>query len=103
MNKLYSHRYILKSNLFVFVGVCLCLYFSFHAFEGNRGVMELVSVNSQIETLSLKNDKLKAERTGLEKKVSMMRPGAVDRDLLEERVRATLGYKHADEFSVLSH
>jgi len=103
MNKLYSHRYILKNNLFVFIGVCLCLYFSFHAFQGDRGALALVSTNSQIETLSSQSDKLKAERQALEQKVSMMRPGSVDRDLLEERVRATLGYKYDDEYAVLSH
>jgi cell division protein FtsB len=103
MNKLYLHRHILKNNVLTFFGVCLCMYFSFHAVHGDRGVLRLVSANTQLETLSIHSDNLSAQRAELERKVAMMRPGSVDKDLLEERVRSTLGYKHADEYAILSH
>ena len=71
--------------------------------QGDRGVLALASTSSQIETLSIKADKLQDERRSLEQKVAMMRPGSVDKDLLEEQVRSTLGYKYNDEYAVLSH
>jgi cell division protein FtsB len=79
------------------------MYFSFHAVQGERGVLRLLSSNTQLETLSSQSDNLEAQREELERKVAMMRPGSVDRDLLEERVRGVLGYKHADEYAILSH
>ncbi len=103
MNKLYLRRHALKHNIFTFLGVCLCMYFTFHAVQGDRGVFRLLVAHSDIETLSAQSDTLIAERADLERKVAMMRPGFVDRDLLEERVRLIIGYKHDDEYAILSH
>lgn len=57
----------------------------------------------QIETLSKEETALIAQNEQLEKKVSMMRPGTTDKDLLEERVRAVLGYQKPNEFTILGH
>lgn len=69
--------------------------------QGERGVLRFVSLQSQLELLDAQNDDLVLERAKMEQRVAMMRPGSVDRDLLEERARLQLGYKYADEISVL--
>ncbi len=66
-------------------------------------MLTLLSLNQSIATMSLDVDTLQAERQHLEQKVRMLRPGSVSYDLLEERVRAVLGYKYADEVAVLSN
>ncbi|MAI62857.1 MAG: hypothetical protein CBB87_10315 [Micavibrio sp. TMED27] len=102
MNTLYNHSAALRHNFFAFISVCLCLYFSFHAIQGERGVLSLVAINKQVIELQAKQTDLIKVRSKLETQVSMMRPGSVNKDLLEERVRLQLGYKHSDEFTVIN-
>lgn len=85
------------------LGVCLCFYFCYHAVLGNRSVVKLYSLEKQIETLSQEKTDLTNTKESLHKKVVMMRPGSVNKDLLEERVRKTLGYRDAREIVVLSN
>lgn len=102
MNKLFSYSAVFRENLFALVGLCLCLYFTYHAIAGNRSIIRMHSIHSQIETLSqIETEEIK-QRQEWEKKVSMMRPGSIDKDLLEERARAVLGYKKPNEFTVLA-
>jgi cell division protein FtsB len=91
----------MRRNIVMLVTMSVCFYFVYHAFQGNRSLTRLLHLNSQIATMSLIYDTKKAERIALEKKVIMMRPGSLDRDLLEERAKAVLGYKNRDEFVVL--
>lgn len=101
MRKLIAQRYLIRQNILSIIGICLCVYFSYHAVFGNRSYIRLASLESQIETLSDKRDELAVQRTGLEDKVVMLRPGSVDRDLLEERARYVLGYHMAGEITII--
>ena len=103
MNKLYAHNSFFRQNLLGLIGLCMCAYFSYHAIAGNRGLVRLYFVNHKIETLSKSETSLASEEAIWSKKVSMMRPGSVDKDLLEEQVRKVLGYRNADEYAVLSN
>ncbi|MAF98189.1 MAG: hypothetical protein CMH26_06105 [Micavibrio sp.] len=103
MNKLDLHRIILKENLFTLFGVCLLLYFTFHVVQGPRGVFSLLSVNQEIKTLSKISNNVLSERQDVDVRVSMMRPGSVDKDLLSEQVRNQLGYKNNNEYVVLGY
>jgi len=103
MNKLISHRRIFRENILFFIGVCLCLYFSYHALLGQRSVVKLHNLEKQIETMSQNNTDVIIEKDSLHKKVVMMRPGSVNKDLLEERVRLTLGYRSSDELVILAN
>ncbi len=94
---------LLKNHMFFFICVILSLYFGYHVLQGERGILSNMSLNREIETLSQMKTSLEAERAALEKKVVMMRPGSVDKDLLEEQVRSTLGYRYSSEVTVLSH
>ena len=97
MNKFIAHRYIIRQNLIALIGVCLCLYFIYHAVYGQRSLMRLSEVNHTIETMSLEGDTLHTQRVALGDRVKMLRPGSINKDLLEERVRLMLGYSDSDE------
>lgn len=97
-----AHKYFIRQNLALLTGVFLCLYFAFHIIQGERGYLRLMSINSEIvdnrDTLAA----LQAEKDLWQNKVTGLRPDSLDKDLLEERVRYVLGYKHPDEIEIIS-
>lgn len=101
MKRLIEKRYILRRNMMAVIGICLSVYFSYHLIAGQRGYFRLTTLEKRIASVSGEHDALKQQRLALEKKVIMMRPGSIDRDLLEERARHVLGYRHADELILL--
>lgn len=103
MNKLYAHNTFIREHFLVLIGFCICAYFTYHAVAGERSLVRLYLAEKQVETLSQKEAQLRAEQELWSRKVAMMRPGSVDKDLLEEQVRKTLAYRSADEIAVLSN
>ncbi|MEZ5903218.1 MAG: septum formation initiator family protein [Alphaproteobacteria bacterium] len=101
MKRLMEKRYILRRNMMAIIGLCLSFYFCYHLVAGQRGYLSLMSLENRITTVSSDYESHKAERQALEKKVVMMRPGSIDRDLLEERARHVLGYRYQDELILL--
>lgn len=79
----------------------LSIYFSYHLIAGPRGYFTLKDNQTQIEKLEEELASLSAEKEHVEKRVVMMRPGSIDRDLLEERIRYTLGYTLEGEYILL--
>jgi cell division protein FtsB len=76
-------------------------YFAWSAWHGERGLMARQHYEAQIAQREATIETLKAERAGWEKRVSMLQPEHIDRDLLEERARATLNSGHPNEVIVL--
>ncbi len=103
MNGLLHKQHQVFGNMIHVVGLCLCLYFFYHVSAGNRSVFELVTTQASIATMSLKVDSAVADRMALQQKVMAMRPGSVDRDLLEERAREVLGYQGSSDILLLGH
>lgn len=97
MKRLIEQRYVFRQNLIAVIGVCLSFYFCYHLIAGERSYLRLVSLNRQIETTEKQYALSSAEREALEQKVVMMRPGSVNRDLLEEQSRKVLGFHYKDE------
>ncbi len=97
MKRLIEQKYIFRQNLIVVIGVCLSFYFCYHLIAGERSYLRLISLNSQISTTEKQLDIASEQRTGMEEKVVMMRPGSVNRDLLEEQARSVLGFHYKDE------
>lgn len=97
MKRLIERRYILRRNLMAIIGICLSVYFSYHLVAGHRGYFKLRSLENRIVEQEAHLNVLQQEREEIETKVKMMRPGSIDRDLLEERVRYVLGYNAPDE------
>lgn len=97
MKRLIDRRYLVRQNLVLVIGVCLSVYFAYHLVAGERSILRLVSLDRQVAAGQIALSDLTAQREALEKRVVMMRPGSIDRDLLEERVRVMLGYTDANE------
>ncbi len=83
------------------IGFCVVGYFAYHSIEGDRGLVAWLRLQEQIRTASSELDGLRAERTALERRVSLLRPESLDRDLLEERVRIVLNFARPEEIVVL--
>ncbi len=101
MKRLIDKRYLVRQNLVAVIGICLSVYFSYHLVAGERSVLRLISLDRQVASQTLALGALTEERETLEKRVVMMRPGSIDRDLLEERARLILGYTAPDETILL--
>lgn len=101
MRRLLEQRYFVRKNFVTLVGMGLFLYFSYHLIQGERSYMRFVSLSQSVESLEQKTSNLKDQREQLEAKVAMMRPGSVNRDLLEERARVVLGFRRDGEKDLL--
>ena len=75
-------------------------YFVWHAWNGNRGMKAKVEYRAQAKSLQQELNELKAERSGLERRITMMRAESVERDILEEEARRQLGRVHRNDVVV---
>jgi|GraSoiStandDraft_41_1057321.scaffolds.fasta_scaffold2330707_2 cell division protein FtsB len=74
------------------LGIALTGYFAYHLVEGDRGLIAWLRLTQEIRTESAKLEAVRAQRQGLDLKVSNLKPDHLDPDLLDERVRATLNF-----------
>ena len=101
MKRLIEQRYLVRRNFTAIIGFCLFCYFSYNIVFGERSALRLLTLErSTAEATATYND-LHAQRTALESQVIRLRPGSLDRDLLEERARVVLGYSYPGERIVL--
>jgi cell division protein FtsB len=87
MNIMRFRRY----DLLVSIG-CLALLCSFawYAYKGPRGYAYRASLEQQISELATENAALAMTQSALEKRVRLLRPERVDRDMLEQLARTEL-------------
>ncbi len=103
MRRLIEQRYLIRRNILAIAGVILAFYFSYHTGFGERSFMQLMTLSHDTAKLSAEYEQLHAQRLALEDKVVRLRPGTLDRDLLEERARYVLGYVRADERVIVTN
>lgn len=103
MDTLKDIRMTLHGKIPLFVGLCLCLYFSYHTVSGQRSYARLSTLTSVSHEKQQTLDILRQEKEAVQVRVVRMRPSSLSADMLEERVRFVLGYKHRDEIVVLGH
>ncbi len=90
-----------KRNALVILGLCLCVYFSYHIVSGKYGYARLNNLEPIAQTKEKQLEALKAKSDSLNIKVSMLRPETLSVDLLEEQARMIIGYTHKDEMIIL--
>jgi cell division protein FtsB len=78
-------------------GISLFAYFAYHLVEGDRGLIAWRRLADEIRVAQAERDGVKAERVALDRRVSLLRPGHLDRDMLDERARAVLNRVGPDE------
>ncbi len=70
--------------------VLLFCYFFVHVFYGNRGLLVYYDLKKEVDVLRSNLDHLQDKEKKLEKRVKLLRPGSLDKDLLKEYVHKKL-------------
>ncbi|HVZ68556.1 MAG TPA: septum formation initiator family protein [Rhizomicrobium sp.] len=66
------------------------LYFGYYAIWGSRGVVELGRVNGKLAVQKERLAQIKDQRIRLQHRISLLEPGSVDPDMVEELARGQL-------------
>lgn len=93
-------RSILLPLLLYAVSGSVSSYFVWHAVNGERGLKTKEEYRKVMAELITENAGLRAEREQYERRISMMRAEAVERDILEEEARIQLGRVHKSDVVV---
>ncbi|MEM8540092.1 MAG: septum formation initiator family protein [Pseudomonadota bacterium] len=83
------------------VGLALLGYFSFHSINGSLGLNSSERYQAQIDQLKLELASLEQVRQDYEKRTSLLRDGSLERDLIDEQARLTLGLIRSNEIVLL--
>jgi cell division protein FtsB len=84
------------------VGAAIVGYFSYHAVQGERGLVALAHIEADLAEARTVLAKLQSEREDLENRAGRLRPESLDRDLLEERARSVVNHTHPHDLIILS-
>jgi len=84
------------------VATCVTGYFGYHLVQGDYGLVSWLKLSHEIEETKAELDQVSGEREALERRVSLLRPESLDRDMIEERARVTLGFAHQNDAVVIS-
>lgn len=71
----------------VLVGV----YFAYHAFHGNHGLLAHAELEVSVATLEQRQQQLESRKVELERRVAALTAATLDQDLLDQRARQILG------------
>jgi cell division protein FtsB len=82
------------------LGVSLVGYFAYHLVQGDRGLLAWLRLSQQLAEAQVTLSTVRAERQALEHRVALLRPEQIDRDMLDERARATLNLAGPNEIVV---
>jgi cell division protein FtsB len=85
-------RTVINALALYSIAALLIAYFGVNAFTGNHGLRARQDLDQQIAKLGGELAALRAERVNWERRVSLLQPESIDRDMLDERARALLNY-----------
>ena len=98
-------RYKKESKLFdlsVMAGSVLILaYFGWHGFYGPRSVEQARQVRHRLTAIKAELTGISNKRKMLAARVSLLRPGSIDPDMLDEQARRILGFAGKNDLKVL--
>jgi len=90
------------SAIGLYIGAALIIgYFWANAHSGDHGLRAKRDLVEQAGDLTRELEALKTDRAAWEHRVALLRPNAVDPDLLEERARAQLDYVHPRDLTLM--
>ena len=81
-------------NIIIFLAL---VYFVFHSIYGSRGIIAYFTLQAELEGAHKKLELLRAERLEIENRANLLRPGSIDRDMLDEKARSVLGLSSPEE------
>ena len=86
-----------KKLLLHYALVGVFFYFVFHVVYGNRGILTYFKLHKKIDNATEELDVLRSERLELEHKVNSLKTESLDRDMLDEEARRSLGLANEKE------
>ncbi len=92
MSIVYDIRRLARQVIGPVLGVSLMVYIVYHAVQGNHGLIAYWQLVKQVDAAKQAVALLDEEKTRLQKRVELLHPDSLDRDMLEERARVMLGY-----------
>jgi cell division protein FtsB len=93
-------RFLAPLAFYAAASLCVA-YFLYHAHHGARGLETKQELKVQLLELRQELATLKTDREAWEARVSLVRREEVDRDLLDERARETLGRVHRNDVVII--
>lgn len=78
----------------------LIVYFGFHAFTGERGLLSSTQRDATLAAKSQELAQLRTQRQDLEARARLLRDTSLSADLLEERARSLLGFAHPNDYVI---
>jgi cell division protein FtsB len=75
-------------------------YFLWHGLHGDNGILARKVLDQRVIALTAELKTATHARDEIERRVKLLRSGAIDRDILDERARSTLGFAHANDVVV---
>ena len=82
------------------MGAAAMAYFGYHAVQGDRGLIAWWNLRFERERADRTLDEVTAQMKAIQKRVQLLRPESLDRDMLEERARVMLGAVGPDDLIV---
>ena len=76
-------------------------YFGFHAFNGDYGIHAKYRLEERKASLEEELGRTIARREALEARTQLLHDGTLEKDMLDEQVRRTLGMARPDEVVIL--
>ena len=85
-----------RLRYYVVIGL-ITLYFLYHFFSGQRGIVSFFQLSKQQTVVEQEIHNLEQTKETLNKKIKSMQAKSLDLDLLEEKARQDLGFSKEGE------
>ncbi len=95
-----KERFRLRHGILPILVIGGIYYFADHAVYGPHGFFAMIELRKQTTVLETQAAEVREMRERLDHQVSFLRPESVDPDLLDERVRASLGYVSPNDMKI---
>jgi cell division protein FtsB len=83
---------ILQAAGLYLAAAAMIAYFGFHAYHGEHGIRAKQQFIAQIDDLNKELVTLRAEKSEVARRVTLLQAGALDPDLLDQRARQILNF-----------
>ena len=87
--------------LFPAFGASAVLYFAYHGINGDRGLLAWRKLEKEVQSTQAELGRARGERETLERRVELLYPESLDRDMLDESARRLLNYGRPEEIVIL--
>lgn len=92
-----------KNMIGPLIGVVMVFYFTYHALNGERGLMTWWSLTQEIKQAENILMETETRKEQLERRVRLLRPESLDPDMLEEQARRVLNMGRNGDLVILDN